>query len=278
MNHSGKADVELNLTEGEKIYFASDFHLGLPTRLTPLARERIVVEWLQTIEADAKAVFFVGDIFDFWYEWKYAVPKGYIRFFGQLARMTDKGIQLHFFTGNHDIWLFTYLQEALGAHVYRNAIHLSVNGVPIYVAHGDGLGPGDFGFKLLKKLFTNKTAQWAFGWLHPTLALWFGYSWSRKRRYSQVKKEFLGEKEWLIIHSREILSHSYFKYLVYGHRHIPVEYPLNQQSVYINLGDWISGFTFGTFCETQFHLTQFKNLPDVIEDGKKVTNASTKHK
>lgn len=270
--------VHLQISPQQKVYFASDFHLGLPTRLAPIERERIVVEWLETIEKDASAVFFVGDIFDFWYEWKYAVPKGYIRFLGQLARMVDKGIQLHFFTGNHDIWLYGYLQQELKAQIYRQPISLQINNTLLYVAHGDGLGPKDYGFKFLKKIFTNKLAQWAFGWLHPTIALWFGYTWSQKRRYSQVKKEFLGEKEWLIIHSREIINQQPFKYLVYGHRHIPVVYPLNQHSVYINLGDWISNFTYGIFSENQMHMHAFKQLPHVVEDGKKVANTSTKHK
>lgn len=240
----------MQLDPGKKIYFLSDFHLGAPNATLSREREQKVVAFLQEIRKDAAQIFIVGDIFDFWYEYRTVVPKGYVRLLGELASITDAGITIHFFVGNHDMWMKTYFQEELGIPVYFEEKEFEFNGVPFLVAHGDGLGPGDHGYKFLKKIFRNPICQWLFGILPPAIGMGIANYSSRSSRAVTGNNDgtFLGEdKEWLITYCKEVLQRKNYKYLVFGHRHLPIDFTLANGSRYINLGDWIRYYTYACF-------------------------------
>lgn len=240
----------MQLPEGKKIYFASDQHLGVPTYEKSLEREKHFIKWLDEIKSDAHEIFIVGDLFDFWFEYKHAVPRGFVRILGKLAEISDSGIPIHIFTGNHDMWIFDYLPQEIGAKLYREPIERNWDGKEFYIGHGDGLGPGDYGYKFIKKVFANRFLQWCFARLHPNFGIGLANYFSRASRAKtgESDAEFLGEdKEWLAIYSKEMLEKKHFDYFVFGHRHLPLELDLNDNSKYINLGDWIQYFTYGVF-------------------------------
>ncbi|MDE3235049.1 MAG: UDP-2,3-diacylglucosamine diphosphatase [Bacteroidota bacterium] len=250
----------MSLPAHKKIYFLSDFHLGAPDYQSSLVREKKIVSFLDTIQDDAAEIFIVGDIFDFWYEYKKVVPKGYVRLLGKLAELTDKGIRIHFFVGNHDMWMVDYFQKELNIPVYFQPRVFEWNGKKFYIGHGDGLGPGDHGYKFLKKIFRNKICQWMFGQLHPTWGIGLANYFSRKSREKtgSADEHFLGEdKEWLIIYCKEILQQQHFDYFIFGHRHYPIDFTLKENSHYINLGDWIRNFTYATFDGQQVELKKW---------------------
>jgi len=247
------------LKEGKKIYFASDFHLGAPTKEESLEREKLIVRWLSEIQPRAEALYLLGDVFDFWFEYKKAVPKGFIRFLGKMAEFHDQGIPVHFFTGNHDLWIFDYLPREAGLIIHRQPLEITLGEKHFYLAHGDGLGQGDGRYKLLKKIFTSPLAQWLFGRLHPNLGISLAHSWSSSsRNVHQEPEQFRGEeKEMLVRHARKMLEKEHFDYLIFGHRHIAVDYPLNDTSRYVNLGDWIDHYTYGEFDGNTFQLKTY---------------------
>lgn len=249
------------MEKGKKIYFASDFHLGVPSADKSLLREKRAVRWLDSIKDDASHIFLVGDIFDFWFEYKHAVPRGYTRLLGKLAELSDAGIEIEVFTGNHDMWIFDYLPKELGVPVHRSPIEREWNGFKFYIGHGDGLGPGDRGYKFIKKVFASKICQWLFARLHPNFGIGLANFWSRKSRAStnDFEKTFLGEdKEWLVVYSKKLLATKHFDFFIFGHRHLPIDLKLNDQSRYINLGDWISYFTYAEFDGEQLVLKAFE--------------------
>jgi UDP-2,3-diacylglucosamine hydrolase len=256
------ADLKIEIKNNRKIYFASDLHLGLSafSREQEIAREKKIISWLNSIEKDAQAIFFVGDIFDFWFEYKYVVPKGYIRFLGKIASLIDQGIDIYFFTGNHDLWMFRYLQSELGVTIFYNPIELDINGTKMLIGHGDGLGPGDRMYKLLKKVFTNSFAKWLFRWTHPDLGLGLATRWSKASRLSKADSDevFLGEKEYLIQYCREMEGHNPHDYYIFGHRHLSLEIDITESSKYINLGEWVKACTYGVFDGNTFRLQAFK--------------------
>lgn len=230
---------------GKKIYFASDFHLGVPSYEKSRAREKVLVDWLDSIKADAEEIFLVGDLFDFWFEYKHVAPKGYVRFLGKIAELTDNGIPVHFFTGNHDMWMFDYLPQELGVTIHRDNLTREWNGKKFFIGHGDGLGPGDRFYKFLKNFFASKVCQWLFARIHPNLGMGIANMWSRKSRLSNIEKgeEFLGdEQEWLYIYSKEVLEKEHFDFFVFGHRHLVLDLEIKgTQSRYLNLGEWATG-------------------------------------
>lgn len=239
-----------------KIYFLSDFHLGAPDAASSLGREKMIVEFLSEIKQDASVVFIVGDMFDFWYEYRRVVPKGHVRLLGKLAEITDAGIPLHFFVGNHDMWMKDYLEKELSIHVHFGPEEFDFNGKKFLVAHGDGLGPGDNGYKMLKKVFRNPVAQWLFGILPPYMGMGVANYFSKKSREATGKHEevFLGEeKEWLITYCKDVLKSKHYDFLIFGHRHLPIDFNING-SRYVNLGDWIRYFTFAVFDGQQLTL------------------------
>ena len=254
--------MTINLDSNKKIYFASDQHFGAPNLKESKIREDRFVRWLDSIKSDAQVLFLMGDLFDFWHEWKYVVPKGYIRVLGKIAELKDSGIDVYFFVGNHDLWMKDYFEEEFGIPVYFEKRYYEISGKKFLLAHGDGLGPGDKGYKRMKKVFTNPLAQWGFRWLHPDIAMKIANYMSQKNKMiSGVEdQKFLGEdKEFLIIYSKEKLKTEKIDYFVYGHRHLPMVLELNDYSKYINLGDWISYFTYGVFDGEKFEVKMFEN-------------------
>ncbi len=251
----------MDVTPGKKIYFLSDFHLGTPNHAASLLREKKIVSFINSIQDTAAAIFIMGDMFDFWYEYKQVVPKGYVRLFGKLAELTDENIPVHFFVGNHDMWMSDYFQTELNIPVYFEPEIFTLNQKIFYLGHGDGLGPGDHGYKFLKSVFRNKICQWMFGLVPPALAIGTANYFSQKSRAKTNVEEdrFLGEdKEWLIIHSREILAKQHIDYFIFGHRHLPIDHALSNRSRYINLGDWIQYFTYAEFDGTQVALKKWE--------------------
>lgn len=252
---------EISIPIGKKIYFASDNHLGAPDREKSLPREKIFVAWLDGIKEDAAAVFLLGDLFDFWFEYGTVVPKGFTRTLGKLAELSDAGIPIFYFVGNHDLWMNGYFEEELQIPVFHRPQQFLLNNTTFFIGHGDGLGPGDKGYKRMKKLFTNRLAKWFFRWLHPDLGVRLAQYFSVKNRLISGEEDikFLGEdKEWLVQYARRKLEQKHYDYFVFGHRHLPLEIDLNGKSAYINLGDWISFFTYAVFDGRELKLEKFK--------------------
>lgn len=240
----------MQLPPDKKVYFLSDFHLGVPDYESSLAREKKIVSFLERIRRDAAAIFIVGDMFDFWFEYRYVVPKGYVRLLGKLAEITDSGIPIHFFAGNHDMWMRGYFEKELNIPVYFEQQVFEINGKRFLIAHGDGLGPDDRGYKMMKSVFRNPVCQWLFGLMHPTIGIGLANFFSRKSRKKTGTADdvFLGEdKEWLVIFSRQVLAKEHYNYFIFGHRHYPMDIKLTDNSHYINLGDWMKYFSYAVF-------------------------------
>lgn len=233
----------------KKIFFASDFHLGVPNEAESLDREKRIVRWLDQIKDEAHSIYLLGDIFDFWFEYKHAIPKGFIRLQGKLAELRDAGIPIIFFTGNHDLWMFDYFPKELGIPVHRNPVVLTCQQQRLMIGHGDGLGPGDTFYKILKKIFTNSIAQWLFARIHPNLGISLAKKWSKRSRIANTKKEerFYGEEnEFLLAYCKEMERNTHHDYYIFGHRHLPLNLSVGEQSHYINLGEWVH---FNTYAE-----------------------------
>ncbi len=236
----------------QKTYFASDFHLGVNGRLTSNERERQIVRWLTQIQSDAAAIYLVGDIFDFWFEYKTVVPKGFIRLLGKLAELRDAGIPVYFFTGNHDMWMFNYFEQELDIPIYKAPIIREINGKRFFIGHGDGLGPGDYGYKIIKEVFANPLCQWLFHRLHPNFGIGLAqYLSVKSREKDPVDEVFLGEeKEWLLAYANEQLDkiEPMIDYFVFGHRHLPIDILLkNNRTRYVNIGEWLHNNSYACF-------------------------------
>ncbi len=241
------SDIEdLKIAGKKKVYFASDFHLGAPDWDNSFEREKKIIRWLESIEPDAKAIFLVGDIFDFWFEYKHTVPRGFIRFLGKIAALKDKGIPIYFFTGNHDMWMFDYFPRELNIPIIRKPISFLINDKKIFIGHGDGLGPGDSFYKFLKKIFASSFFQWLFRRAHPNLGMGIAKYWSKNSRLTNNKKddEFKGNNEWLLTYSQEIEAQSHHDLYIFGHRHLPLDLEVAKNSRYINLGEWVNHYTY----------------------------------
>lgn len=247
----------------KKIYFASDFHLGAPNAEESFKREKRVVAWLDSIKHDAQEIYLVGDIFDFWFEYKHAIPKGFVRFQGKIAELTDSGIAVNIFTGNHDMWIFDYIPKELGCTLYREPIVREYNGKKFYIGHGDGLGPGDTKYKMLKSVFSSKICQWAFARIHPNLGIGIANAWSRKSRRTNLSYDevFHGEeKEQLIVYCKNhVKQDNSIDYFIFGHRHLPLEIKINEKATYINLGEWIKHNTYVVFDGEKLEMKEFNN-------------------
>lgn len=227
------------------IYFASDFHLGMPEGEPSREREKKICRWLDEISKDATQIYLLGDVFDFWFEYKTVVPKGSVRFIGKLAELTDKGIEVHVCVGNHDLWMRDYLVEECGIKIFREPKIIESGNKKFYIHHGDGLGPGDKKYKFLKKIFLSSVSQWLFARIHPNLGVKLARSWSKSSRNSAPswEKEYRGDDvEYLTLHCNEILKTQHIDYFIFGHRHLELDVVLeNGVSRYINLGQWFSG-------------------------------------
>jgi UDP-2,3-diacylglucosamine hydrolase len=251
-----------------KIYFVSDSHLGVPDYKSSLEREKLLVKWLDEIKKDAAELYLLGDIFDFWFEYKTVVPKGYIRLLGKLAEIADSGIKIHYFTGNHDMWIFGYLPAELGIEIYRKPITREISGKRFMIGHGDGIGPKDGGYKFIKKVFANKFSQWLFARIHPNLGISIALFFSHKSRVARGDTDeiFRGaENERILVYTKEILQKEHFDYFIFGHRHLPFDLKIGGNSRYINLGDWVIHFTYAEFDGADVCVKSF-----CPENGKKI--------
>lgn len=250
----------MQIPKGKKIYFASDNHLGAPTQEQSRPRERKFVAWLDEIKQDAAAIFLMGDLFDFWFEYKTVVPKGFTRTLGKLAEISDSGIPIYYFVGNHDLWMNGYFETELNIPVYHQPKEFTFNNKIFLIGHGDGLGPGDKGYKRMKKVFTNPFSKWLFRWLHPDLGVKLAQYMSVKNKLISGDEDakFLGEEnEWLVQYCKKKQEEKHRDYYVFGHRHLPLNIALNETSKYINLGDWISYYTYGVFDGETLELKEY---------------------
>jgi UDP-2,3-diacylglucosamine hydrolase len=237
----------------EKIYFASDFHLGSPNYEESLKREKKIISWLNEIEVDAKKIYLLGDIFDFWFEYDKVVPKGFVRLLAKLADLVDKGIQIHFLVGNHDMWMRDYLEKEIGLKVHFKEFIIEEDNQLIFIGHGDGLGKGDYKYKILKSLFTSYLCKWLFSRLHPNFGIGLGQAWSNKSRKEKenLKSE---EKEILVGYCKKQQKNNPVDYYIFGHRHIPMEVKIDERANYINLGDWIHHYSYAVLSNKKLEL------------------------
>ncbi|MFZ4412898.1 MAG: UDP-2,3-diacylglucosamine diphosphatase [Bacteroidales bacterium] len=244
----------------QKIYFISDSHLGVPDYESSLKREKLMVKWLDEVKKDATEIYLLGDIFDFWFEYKTVVPKGYVRLLGKLAEISDAGIRLNYFTGNHDMWIYDYFIKELNLTIYREPIQRTYGKYKFYIGHGDGLGPDDHGYKFIKKVFSNRFNQWLFARLHPNFGIGLALYFSRKSRIANgdTDEVFLGEeKERLIVYAKEILQKEDFDFFIFGHRHLPLDLKIAENSRYLNIGDWVKSFSYIVFDGEKLELKYF---------------------
>ena len=252
--------IKIDIPEGKKIYFAGDFHLGYPTHASSIKRELEIVSWLGEIKNDAAALFLMGDQFDFWFEYKYVVPKGYIRFLAKLIELKQAGIQLFMFRGNHDMWTNSYWADELDATVISDFCILSSNNKTLMLHHGDGLGNGEKGYKMLRRLFRAPWSSWLFARLHPNLGFFIATKWSRGSRKAQGNKyrEFLGEeKEILLRYAKEKAASTTYDFFVFGHRHLAMERQLDSNKIYVNTGTWLHGCPYAEFDGESISLKEF---------------------
>ena len=240
----------IQISKRKKIYFTSDHHFGAPTKAASKPREEKFVAWLDDIKKDAEVLFILGDLFDFWFEYKHVIPKGFTRVLGKLAELSDQGIKIHFFVGNHDMWMRGYFEKEFNIEVYHKPQQFKLNNKTFFIGHGDGLGPNDKGYKRLKKVFTNSFFNWLYRWLHPDFGVRFAQYLSLKNKLisgNEDLKSMGNHNEWLTQYAHRKLKDKHFDYFVFGHRHLPLEVPLNSKSTYFNLGDWITNYTYGVF-------------------------------
>jgi len=242
--------IHIALPKGKKVYFSSDNHLGAPTPQQSKPREQRFVTWLNDIQKDAAAIFLMGDLFDFWFEYRTVVPKGFVRVLGKLAELSDAGIPIYFFVGNHDLWMKDYFKTELGIPVFHQPQAFSIGEHRFFIGHGDGKGPGDKGYKRMKKVFTSPFFQWLFRWIHPDIGVRIAQYLSVKNKLISGGEDraFLGEDgEWLAQYAKRKLEKTHYDYFIFGHRHLPMTIDLGSGSTYINLGDWITHYTYATY-------------------------------
>ena len=248
------------MPEKRKIYFVSDVHLGAPALSNNREREILFARWLDEIAPDVSELYLMGDIFDYWWEYKKVVPRGFTRILGRIANLTDQGIPVHFFTGNHDLWVFDYLPEELGVVVHKNEYVTILNGKKFFLAHGDGLDANDKGYIFLKKIFNNRKLQWLYARLHPNFALMLAHKWSHSSRLSKLgnEKEFKVKNEGMYHFAESYLKTGKVDYFIFGHRHIMTDETINGETRFILLGDWITNYSYGVFDGERFELKRFK--------------------
>lgn len=249
--------------ENHKLYFASDFHLGAPNYQSSRKRERQIVSWLDEVKKDATEIFLVGDIFDFWFEYAAVIPKGFIRLQGKLAELSDAGIKIYFFKGNHDMWVFDYFKKEFDLTVIDDELILDRNGKRFFIHHGDGLGAGDVKYKMLKKFFRSKFCQWLFARIHPNLGIGIANYWSSKSRLASHQNLWVpteeSESDWANHTYRDIRNeHGDFDFLIMGHRHNPFLIRLSEQTTYVNLGEWVNNSFYARFDGKDLELLEWK--------------------
>lgn len=245
----------------KKIYFASDQHFGIPDAKRSKLREKKFISWLDEIKADADAIFLLGDLFDFWFEYKTVVPRGFVRVLGKIAELRDDGIPIYFFVGNHDLWMMDYFEKELDIPVYHQPKEFEFGDKKFLIGHGDGLGPGDKGYKRMKKVFSHPLSKWFYRWLHPDIGVKIAQYLSTKNKLISGEEDikFLGEEnEWLAQYAKRKLEEKHYDYFLFGHRHLPMEIEVGKNSIYINTGDWISHYTYAVFDGSELSLKKYK--------------------
>lgn len=243
----------------KNIYFASDMHLGMYPAGESREREKHLVKWLSSIGPEARELWLLGDVFDYWFEHRKVVPRGFVRFIGKLAELSDQGVKIHIFSGNHDVWLFDYFPEELGADIHHDPMVVRMGSKTFHLSHGDGLTKKDRGYLFLKSIFRNKFLQWCYARLHPNGTAAFAQWWSKKSRYGkEMVHPYKEENEEQILYAREKLkSAPEIDFFLFGHRHIPYDVEIAPGKRAICLGDWISSYSYGVFDGEAFRLETF---------------------
>jgi len=244
----------------KKTYFISDVHLGAPALKNNKEREKLFVDWLDKVASDAGEIYLLGDIFDFWYEYKKVVPRGFVRTLGKIAEITDSGIPVHFFTGNHDVWIYDYLPAEIGIQVHREPIVRTINNKVFFLGHGDGLDPDEKGYLFLKRLFTSKTAQFFFSRLHPNFAFWIGHKWAKQSRLSKGVEPELSkgpEHESTVTFAKKLSETEKYDYFIFGHRHIMLDEEIKPNVRVLILGEWFNHFSYAVFDGENVELKKF---------------------
>ena len=248
----------------KKIYFASDAHLGARFLKDPLATERRLTRWLDSVKREAAAIWFLGDMFDYWYEYKYVVPKGHTRFLGKLAELSDMGVEIHFFIGNHDIWLFDYLPREIGAVIHRDTLTVDLLGKRFFLGHGDEVDYRSRAFRLMRRVFRNRFCQWLYAGIHPRWTFGFALGWSLSSRRSglekQEEREYQGEAgEYLVAFAKEYLkTHPDINFFIFGHRHIMLDLMLSRTARILIAGDWMRYCSYIVWDGENLFLEQFE--------------------
>ena len=255
----------MTISPNKKIYFASDQHFGAPTPEASFPREQKFVSWLDEIKKDAECIFLLGDLFDFWFEYRHAVPKGYVRLLGALAELADQGVEIHLFRGNHDLWYGSYLADELGLIVHsERVLYTELHGLRVCVGHGDGLGPGDTGYKWLRRFFTFPLFVGIFRWVHPDAGIGLAGWLSRgsRARTGHLDAEYHGhESEALWQWARAAQTQRPVDLYLFGHRHLPLQLPVGESATYFNLGEWVSQNTYLEISESEVKLLEFHSSP-----------------
>lgn len=247
------------MKETGKIFFASDFHLGLKAGKDSAEREKLVVRWLTAVAPEAREIYLVGDIFDFWWEYKLVVPRGFTRFLGTVSSITDSGIPVHFFTGNHDMWVRDYLSTECGMKVHTSPFTCNIDGKRFHIAHGEGLGSKNTGYKILLWIFRNKPLRFLYSMLHPRIGIGIGQNWSLHSRFAKgITQDFMGEdREDLIRYSHTIMKKENIDYFIFGHRHLPMTFNIGNNSRIMFLGDWFSDGSYAEWDGSDLYLKSF---------------------
>ncbi len=242
------------------VYFFSDLHLGAPYFPDSKEAERRVVAFLDHIKEDAEAIYMLGDVLDYWYEYRYVVPRGFVRFFGKLAELADSGIRIVWLIGNHDIWINDYIPSELGVEVIDGTLTEKIGDKTFFLTHGDGVGKMKRSFKFLRSLFRNKTCQKAFSAIHPRWTVPFAYNWSR---HSRDKGERRGLPDETILSGLKQFtkeyhaSHPEIDFFIYGHVHILSREEISKGCEMIVLGEWIHTFSYAVFSENELKLSKW---------------------
>ena len=253
--------INIKLNKGKSMYFSSDNHLGAPNYSDSLIREKLFISWLDKIKTDAQVIFLLGDLFDFWFEYYKSVPKGFTRVLGKLAELSDSGIKIYFFVGNHDYWTRDYFQKEIGMEVLKKPTEFKINNKLFFIGHGDGLGPGDFKYKFLKRIFRNPLFIFLFRINYPWFGITLGNFFSRKNKiFSGNNIKFKSKENEMLYHfCKKKLNVKHYDFFVFGHRHLPLKIELANNSYYFNTGDWINHYSFLHFKDDSLELKYFKN-------------------
>ena len=253
--------INIKLNKGNSIYFSSDNHLGAPNYSESMRREKLFISWLDEIKKDAQVIFLLGDLFDFWFEYYRSVPKGFTRVLGKLAELSDSGIKIYFFLGNHDYWVRDYFTKEIGMEVVKKPTEFRINNKLFFIGHGDGLGPGDFKYKFLKKIFRNPLFIFLFRINYPWFGIPLGNFFSRNNKILSGKNiKFTNKENEMLYHfCKKKLSSKHYDYFVFGHRHLPLKIELGNNSYYFNIGDWINHYSYLYIKDDSIELKYFKN-------------------